>query len=163
MKAELQWWIAEVRQWNGKPIISPVPDMTIETDASLLGWGATVGETSTGGLWTEEERKHHINWLELQGGVFAARTFAKDKSNIHVRLRTDNTTVIAYINHLGGRRSQALAHSACQLWQWCLHRGITLSAEHLPGTSNCTADRESHTYHSSAEWKLHTAVCTWIF
>ena len=75
----------------------------------------------------------------------------------------DNTTAVAYINHLGGTRSQALAHSACHLWLLCLHRGITLSAEHLPGTSNSTADRESRIYHSSAEWKLHTTVCSQIF
>ena len=116
-----------------------------------------MGETLTGELRMEEERKHHINWLELQGGVFAVRTFAKDKSNIHVRLRMDNTTAIAYINRLGGTRSQALAHSAYQLWQWCLHRGITLSAEHLPGTSNCTADGVSHLPLIS---KMETAHCS---
>ena len=35
-KVELQWWITEVRQWNVKLVNSLIPDMTIETDASLL-------------------------------------------------------------------------------------------------------------------------------
>ena len=83
-KKELQWWMAEVRQWNGRPIISPVPDMTIETDAYLLGLGATLGRVSMGGLWTEQERRHHINWLELQGGAFTVKTFARGKTNIHI-------------------------------------------------------------------------------
>ena len=103
-KEELQWWIAEIHQWNGKPIVTPTPHMTIETDASLLGWGATLDGVATGGLWTKEERRHHIiNWLELQGGAFAVKTFAKDKTNIHIRLKMDNTSAIAYINRLGGR------------------------------------------------------------
>ena len=38
---------------------------------------------------------------------------------------------------------------ACSLWQWYLQRGITLSAEHLPGIHNQTADSESRTFHSS--------------
>ena len=65
---------------------------------------------------------------------------------------------ICYINRMGGTRSHILSHTACQLWQWCLQRGITLSAEHLPGESNLTADRESRTLQSSAEWMLNTAV-----
>ena len=60
------------------------------------------------------------------------------------------------------KRSQALSHCACQLWQWCLDRGITLSTEHLLGIFNCTADRESRTYYSSAEWKLDTTVCAQV-
>jgi hypothetical protein len=67
---ELQWWIKQLPQWNGRSIPSPLPDITIETDASLLGWGAAAGGTSTGGLWSEEERSQHINHLELMGGAF---------------------------------------------------------------------------------------------
>ena len=58
------------------------------------------------GLWKEEERKHHINWLELKGGAFAVKALAKGKTNIHIRLKIDNTTAIASINHLGGTISQ---------------------------------------------------------
>ena len=74
----------------------------------------------------------------------------------------DNTTAIAYLNHMGGTRSQSLAQCALQLWQWCLQRGITISAEHLPGVKNIKADVESRTLHSSAEWMLHPMLCQWI-
>ena len=40
---ELEWWVREVRHWNGRPIQAPQPDLVIETDASLLGWGASSG------------------------------------------------------------------------------------------------------------------------
>ena len=41
------------------------PTMEIETDASLLGWGAQSGGVATGGLWSTQERASaHINLLE---------------------------------------------------------------------------------------------------
>jgi len=38
-KEELQWWIQELQKWNGCPILSPTPDVIVETDDSLLRWG----------------------------------------------------------------------------------------------------------------------------
>ena len=49
-KAELEWWIEMLNWWNGRPILPLTPDLVIETDASLVGWGAATGEMSTGGL-----------------------------------------------------------------------------------------------------------------
>ena len=34
-----------MEDWNGKCILPQAPDMVIETDASLLGWGASMGST----------------------------------------------------------------------------------------------------------------------
>ena len=127
------------------------PDLVVETDASLLGWGAVSEEVHTGGLWSEKERTQHINCLELMAGALAVRTFAKHKRNIHVRLQMDNKTAIFYINRMGETRSQSMVQPACQLWQWCLQRGITLSAEYLPGAKNEIADKESRITQSSAE------------
>ena len=76
----------------------------------------------------------------------------------HVRLQMDNKTAIFYINRMGGTRSQNLVYPVCQLWQWCLQQGITLSAEYLPGVNNGIADEESCTMQSSAEWKLNPQV-----
>ena len=132
---ELRWWTIEGRKWNGRSILP-------QTDASLLGWGAVSG-SSTGGLWSEAERTRHINLLELTGGAFATQAFTKNQRNIHILLRMDNTTATSYINHMGGTRSQDLSHAACELWQWCLQRGITIAAEHLPGVCNVVADQES--------------------
>ena len=36
-KIEIKWWIHHLRQWNGKNILNPSPDLVIETDASLKG------------------------------------------------------------------------------------------------------------------------------
>ena len=100
-----------------------------------------------------------INLLELAGGALAMKTFTKGRKNIHVLLRMDNTTAIAYINRMGGTRFQTLSQTACDLWHWCLQRGITLSAVHLPGVLNSIADGESRTLQSSAEWMLERSIC----
>ena len=157
-KAELQWWIAMLNRWNGHPILPLAPDLVIETDASLLGWGAATKQMSTGGLWSELERAHHINLLELAGGALATKTFTKGRKNIHVLLKMDNTTAITYINRMGGTRSRTLSQAACNLWHWSLQRGITLSVVHLPGVQNSRADGESRTLQSSAEWMLESSI-----
>lgn len=90
---------------------------------------------STGGLRTER----HVKYLH------------KAKNGQHVSSGIPQP--------LGGTSSQSLVQCACQIWQWCLQRGITLSAEHIPGMSNLGADRVSLTLHTS-EWKLYPKVCT---
>ena len=105
---------------------------------------ASDGATETSGS-ALSHLAQHINMLELMGGYFAAKIDARDKQDIHIHLRMDNTTAIAYISHVGGTKSHNLSQAACSLWQWCLQSGITLSAEHLPGTSNTVADVESRT------------------
>ena len=101
----------------------------------------------------------HINCLELLGAFLAVKTFAKDRENLSIRLRMDNTTAISYVNRMGGTHSYNLLAIAGSLWQWCLQRGIRLSAEHLLGALNVWADAESRTLPSSAEWKLQESIC----
>jgi len=159
---ELRWWKNQLTAWNGKDIILPAPTLVIETDASLRGWGAVCGGVRTGGLWSQLEQQKHINVLELTAGMFAVQAFVKDKRDIHVHLRMDNTSALAYVTRMGGTRSPQLIQVACQLWDWCLQRGVTLSASHLPGLSNVVADFESREVRTSAEWKLHEDVFRFI-
>lgn len=153
-RQDMVWWTKEVRKWNGRPIRVHPPDLTIDSDASLLGWGAAARSVATGGLWTPSERELHINVLEMMAGSFAVKTFAKDRCNLHVRLRMDNTAAVAYTNHMGGTQSATLAQHAIHLWKWCLKQGISISAEYLPGKENTEADFQSRAIRSSAEWKL---------
>ena len=78
------------------------PDVMIESDASLTGWGATSNDVNTGGPWNTQERHWHINCLEIQAASLAVRTYLKNQPNKRVLLLLDNTTAVSYINHLGG-------------------------------------------------------------
>ena len=155
---ELDWWATKRNLVNGRSVMTPEPDLTMETDASLTGWGAVCKGIRTGGLWSQMERRNHINYLELLAAMFAVKSFTKDRKDAHVHLRMDNRTAVFYVNRMGGTRSPVMSRLATQLWQWCLERNISLTAEHLPGTDNYIADEESRTIQSSAEWQLHQGV-----
>ena len=53
-QGELKWWIHNLQTWNGKDILPPPPDLIIQSDASLQGWGAVCNGTRTGGHWSTE-------------------------------------------------------------------------------------------------------------
>ena len=130
----------------------------MESDASLLGWGTVCEGIRTGGLWSPVERLSHINCLEVTAAMFAVQAFSQDKDSSHIHLRLDNQTAVSYVNHMGGTQSHQLSTLATQLWEWCLKRGMTLSAEYLPGMENYVADFESRTIQSSAEWQLRKDI-----
>ena len=130
--------------WNGRSIITPAPDLTIMTDASLKGWGAVCQGRHTRGLWScEESSSLHINSLELKAALFAVRAFTPNQRQLHVHLRMDNRTAVAYLLKMGVTRSPALLGIAQELWEYTLNKQITLTAEHLPGELNGEADWES--------------------
>ena len=64
-KEELQWWITHLTNWNGRLIIAKKPNVSLEMDASRTGWGAVCKGVRTGGPWSRQEQKLHINCLEL--------------------------------------------------------------------------------------------------
>ena len=103
---------------NGVPIHSPRFDLTIHTDASLRGWGATCEGQSIGGRWDQSESSLHINLLELKAAFLALCSFFPLRSPTprHVNLLMDNTTAVAYINKKGGTHSFSLCSLALDLW-----------------------------------------------
>ena len=140
--------------------MTPEPELTMETDVSLMGWQAVCKGICTGGRWSQMERRNHINYLELLAAMFAVKSFAKDRREAHVHLRMDNRAAVFYVNLLGrgGTHSSVMSRLATQMWQWCLERNISLIAEHLTGTDNYIADKESRTFQTLAERQLHQEV-----
>ena len=58
--------------------------------------------TEIGGRWNFMENKCHTNSLELQAAFFCLKSFCKNKTRLHVLLKLDNTTAVAYINKKEG-------------------------------------------------------------
>lgn len=52
---DLQWWIHHLSVWNGQQMHNPSPVIKMETDTSLLGWGAYCQGVLTGGRWLDRE------------------------------------------------------------------------------------------------------------
>ena len=100
----------ELENWNGRSIITPVPDLIITTDASNAGWGAVCNGVTTQGLCTSREKELHINVLELMAANFAVQAFVKEQKMQHIYLKMDNTVAVANINKMGGNEPD---HRTC--------------------------------------------------
>ena len=107
----------------------------------------------------------------VQGGVLGPYQFSRTQAvflalkslEVHVRgqsllVRSDNTTVVSYINYQGGTHSPSLCFLAIELWEWCVQRGIHLSAAHIPGEDNLVADFLSRGKFLPSEWTLNPLI-----
>ena len=158
-RKELLWWKENLTLCNGRSLISSPPQIIISSDASLQGWGASCHGLTTGGPWSMEERKFHINVLELKAAKLAIMSFTlKERDAISVHIRMDNMAALSYLMKMGGTKNQELTAISKEIWQYLLKRKITITAEYLPGSMNVEADRESRQTRDSSEWKLNPTI-----
>ena len=131
----------------------------MKTDSSLMGWGAlTAGkEKQTKGLWTEEEKRYHINYLELLAVFLGLKALLNQVTDSHITIMTDNTTTVSCLNKMGSK-SAVLNDLTRTLWKWCAERKLWLSAAHIPGVANVEADKLSCDLHLNTEWKLNSQL-----
>ena len=153
-KSDLSWWVTTLQTPQGSPIVLPIADLTISSDASKQGWGASWGSQRTRGLWSEKESQDHINVLELRAAFFALKSFLPTQTNKVICLKLDNTTAVSYLNNLGGTHCPQLLHLAIAIWDWCKKRHLFLLAQHIPGKTNVEADTESRVKRDLNDWRI---------
>ena len=151
----INWWINNIHS-QVKNILIPRPDCSIFTDASLIGWGAKMGNVTTGGHWALSE-KNHINELELKAIHLGLRSLCSHLSNMHVRIYTDNTTAKACIEKMGSTHEHLLDLTT-DIFEWASHRNIHLSAAYVKGSENVDADRESRVKNIDTEWMIKSHI-----
>ena len=134
------WWVTNI-DFQEKSLLSSSPDYELFTDACLTGWGASVGHVTTGGHWAQQELDH-INILELKAILLGLQSLCRDRTGSHIRLRSDNTTAVACVDRCGSTRPHLHALTM-QIYVRAASRNITLSAQHIHGLYNVTADMES--------------------
>ncbi|XP_077989926.1 uncharacterized protein LOC144444386 [Glandiceps talaboti] len=156
-KKDLQWWIENIDTANC-PVSHRLPNIVMQSDASLKGWGACRSHKSTGGRWTLEESRHHINYLEILAALYALQSLCSKEQNIHIQLQMDNTTAVAYVNAMGGTKSTACNNIVVKMWEWCIARQIWISATYLPGAENIEADTASRQFNDNIEWMLQPTI-----
>ena len=161
MKTELNWWIHNIQSAVRK-ISHGSPDFLVVTDASPSGWGAVCENKRVGGRWSSAEEVNHINFLELLAIQLALKTFCRNKQNLHVLVRTDNTTAMSYINKMGGMKSSLCNDLAKEIWIWASSKQIWLTAGHIPCGSNI-ADYSSRNFNDNVEWMLDIDIVQKIF
>ena len=69
-------------------------------------------------MWTRQEQALHINALELLGAKLWLLSFFKNNRYVkHIMVMVDNNTAVAYINNMGGIRSDLCEGIAFNIWQ----------------------------------------------
>ena len=152
---DLLWWIGCNTPLPHAPLSPFSPSHTMETDASLSGWGALLQSGPyTQGRWSVKESSHHINFLELTAVLLGIQSFFSGFSSTQLLVLCDNTPTVNYINHMGGTRSRSLCSLALKLWDYCLSHNIWLRAVYLPGTENTNADELSRYFSDNHDYFL---------
>ncbi|XP_041931407.1 LOW QUALITY PROTEIN: uncharacterized protein LOC121695003 [Alosa sapidissima] len=156
--AALRPWKRPLFLTEGTTMGAVLHRKVVTTDASLSGWGATHEGRSINGVWDSHMQTLHINRLELMAVWLALRHFLPILRGHHVLVRTNNTTVVAYVNKQGGLRSRHMHTLAHRLILWSSTRLLSLKATHVPGVLNLGADLLSRGNPRYGDWKLHSDV-----
>ena len=145
IKFHLKWWMDTNRSIQGISIHPPDPNVFLYMDASHFGLGAYLEPMSQSfhGSWSEDQSQLHINMLEIVVIHFALIRALKCIHHSCVKISTDNTTVVSYINKQGGTHSPSLCVEVWKILQWCLKHHIVVRIQHIPGRFNVLADRLS--------------------
>ena len=155
-RLDVEWWLNHI-DLSGRLINWGTPDGVLYTDASLEGWGAHRGETTTGGRWSDQEGQDHINVLELRAILLAIKSLSFPQDT-HIKIMTDNTVALAYVKHMGGVKSKECNQVAKDIWDWCEQRELWLTIAHVPGVDNEIADYHSRNFSDDTEWSLNDKI-----
>ena len=162
---DLEWWSVPDHATAGAHIWPPETEITILTDASLDGWGAHCESWALQGIWSTAEQKFHINFLEMKTVLLTLQAWAPRLSGKRILLRSDNTTVVQYINKQGGTVSPRLCFLTLEIWAFLLSHNMWIQAAHIAGKDNVIADDLSRGkgIPLSTEWSLCPRIAKWIF
>lgn len=153
---DIQWWMLHIAS-SPMPIVIGRADIQITTDASLSGWGAHTDDQATGGRWLPQEANSHINVLELQAVLLGLQSLIT-QSGVHVHVKTDNLTTLAYIRNMGGSKSPPCNDMAKNIWNWAEQKRVWLTVGYIPGKENVLADAFSRRFADHLEWQLNDQI-----
>ena len=93
------------------------------------------------GICAEGETKIYINVL-----ITYCYLLPLQEGMTHLRVMTDNSTVISYINSQRGIKSMLCNSVTTEIWEFCIKMGVYISAVHIPGKENTIADLASREF-----------------
>jgi hypothetical protein len=155
---DLEWWVSNLKNWNGRSVIVKDPETHVFVDASQSGWGATCEGLEAAGFWSIRDRKRPSNQRELLAVTKAILSFADILKDKKILVHSDNITTVCLINQMMGRTTQLNLINR-SLLSLITNLNIELSAIHIPGLLNERADELSRLTDKS-DWMLNRAIFT---
>ena len=89
---DLGWWVESKTPLKGAQIGSLLPQVLLFTDASTEGWGAHFQQQKLAGRWTGQEKKLHINVLEITAVRLALQFVSPGLKGQRVGIMSDNSS-----------------------------------------------------------------------
>ena len=158
-RLDLEWWHAFLSKWNGISLLwdSEHPSIQITSDASgKWGCGAFSGSRWFQLEWPESVLSHHITIKKMIPVIVAAAVWGRDWKQSHVRVRSDNSAVVAIINGGYSRDAEVMHPMRCVHFLAARYE-FRLSAKHLKGSLNEAADALSRNLFSTFQ-ELHPSA-----
>ena len=97
----------------------------------------------------------HIDASELKSILLALMLFVKTSPK-HIKIMSDNTTVIQYINKMGASHLKECHHQVLKILEWAIIHKNYLSATNISWKLDSVADKESRSNHVDTEWMLQS-------
>ena len=147
-RSDLFWWYLFLQLWNGfsilrHPSVTSHPDFCAQTDASgTWGCAAVLGSQWLQWQWPPEWYKIEIMAKELVPTIFACIIWGPRLSKYHIKFKCGNADLVIAINK-GSSKDKLVMHLLHSLWLFLAHFDIYVTASHLPGLINITADHLS--------------------
>lgn len=139
----------------------------------MTGWEVHLGHMQMSCVWSRDIALEHMNYLKM---IFWKCWISRKTANLDIQhfqkvlryqkvlVKTDNTTVMTYINKQGGTHSQSLCILVWNMYQWTIKNNIALTAHYIAGKANILADLLSQrSTILPTEWMLNKAVVQTIF
>jgi len=163
LKKYLEWWMNQMYCPSGVPLLYPEFSVRMFSDASTSGWGAHVRDRVYQGDWTDEEKKLHINALEMRALRYGL-VYNNPPEGSVILAATDNTTVVAFVNKEGGTHSRNTMIETQLLYDLVIERDWRIRAKYIPGRLNVIADQLSRRGQTlPTEWSIHPQAIEPIF
>ena len=147
-RSDLFWWYLFLQSWNGfsilrHPSVTSHPDFCAQTDASgTWGCAAVLGSQWLQWQWPPEWYKMEIMAKELVPIIFACIIWGPRLYKYHINFKCGNADLVIAINK-GSSKDKLVMYLLRSLWFFVAHFNMYVTASHLPGLINITADHLS--------------------
>ena len=145
---ELNFWLAKVDQYNGRPMVPQSSYVgVVYSDASDTGFGGYLvkcDKHEVAGSWDIHQLSSSSTLKELLAVKYVLISLIDKLSGFSVKWFTDNKN-LALILNIGSKKPH-LQHEILQIFNICYPRSIGIDIEWIPRTKNEQSDYLSKMY-----------------